>query len=369
MTTARLWTAFLFVAGAAIALGGAYAASEAVDPVYPGMRAKMSLLRTRAAEIQVVTVGNSHSQAVDFRAMDMDGMHLWQGGQDAFEASYLGRYAAGEVPQLQYVLFAASYGLQRLDNRLLTSEDQSGRRRQMYARTSLLRPLPGDLEPWVTGKLAPVVRYDHWRGVVARPKHPRVTPSMRPDGSVQVHQGAPLTPDSLERLGARQGAGQRALAAETLAADSTTPARVEAQLDALARLLHRRGAVLVLYTPPYHHTYLRERDPAVLNEMRRLLGNVARRNPNAVWLDFASHPAFARRDDLFRDSHHTNPIGARIFSVMLRRCLAALEGSREPLSPPDGRCTPREGDVASRSRSEVPIRVRATRAAERRTDR
>lgn len=369
MTSVRAWAALLFVSGAAVAFGAAYVFSEAVDPVYPGLRTRMALLRTRAADIQVVMVGNSHSGAVNLTAMDLEGLHLWQGGQDAFEAAYLARYAAREVPRLEYVLFAASHGLQRVDNSLLTSRDRRGLRREMYARTPLLRPLPGDLEPWVNGKLAPVVRYDHWRGVVARLKHPRSSGRIRPDGSVPVHQRPPLTPDSLERFGASQGALQRAGAAETLAADSTTPARVEAQLDALARMLHRRGAVLVLYTPPYHHTYLRERDPAVLDEMRRMLRDVARRNPNAAWLDFASDPRFARRDDLFRDSHHLNPTGGRIFSVMLRSCLAALEAGGQPLSRPAVGCTPRDGDLASEPRTEAPIGFPATLSIERRTDR
>jgi hypothetical protein len=332
-----------FVAGAVLVTGAAYAVSEAADPVYPQLRARLELLRERSAALEAVSVGNSHNRAIDFEALGMHGVHLWRPGHDVFEAGFLGRHAAGKAPRLRHVLLSASYGFQRANNAVSGTHGAS--RRELYARLPLRRPIDGGLDAWVSGAVAPVARLDHWRGVVRRVRRPAPPVRMAADGGAADPLRGPLTADSVDRLGAQRAAIHRRFAAETMARAPGTPRRVARELDHLARGLEARGITLVLYTPPYHESYLRERDPAILAEGRAVLLYVARRNPNVVWLDFSEERSFARRHELFRDGEHLTAGGARRFSALLRGCLLSV---REPAAAPrDPRCSRAVRGVAS----------------------
>lgn len=323
------WTAAGFVGGAALALGAVYAVSEAVDPVYPEMKARVDMFHARAPALQAVSVGNSHTRALDFATLGVRGVHFWEGGQDAFESAFLARYAAERAPRLRYVLFTASYGVERLDHAGITSRDVTRLRREIYARTAPLRFIPGDGGLWVGARFAPIVRPDHWHGVITRLHRPRRVVRLGDDGSLYQPPRPPLSRDSLAAHAARRAAHQAAMSAESMESDSTTPVRVIAEMEALARDLRERGVQLVLYTPPYHETYLHRLQPNAAAGTRRALAPVLR-HPNVVWMDFGTHPAFNGRDDLFHDSDHMNHAGARAFSALLRGCVAALSTSAGP---------------------------------------
>lgn len=251
----------------------------------------------------------------------MQGMHFSAAGQDAFEAAYLARYAAERAPRLRYVLFPAWYGVQWNDHAVPGGTDLRGRRRDLYVRTPLQGPIPGDLDLWFTGMLAPVVRDDHWRGVAKRLLRPDAAIRLTPDGRMIVPETPPLTADSLLRHGAAVGAVHRKLGEETAARAPQTPARVAAALDDLARDLRAHDVALVLYTPPYHEGYRRTHDPVVLAETRAILERIVAEHPNAVWLDYYADPRFAGRDDLFSNSDHLNRTGGRAFSRLLGACI------------------------------------------------
>lgn len=338
------WNALAFAAGGAAVLAAAYAASEAVDPVFPTMQARVAHFRGRAAEVRGVTVGPSHSRAVDFGALGVPGAHLWRGNEDVFEAAYLGRYAAEHAPRLRYVLLPASYGLLRLDNTLRRDPHAAGARREMYTRAPGGPVLPGDRELWISARLAPVVRADHWSGVVLHLRDPRPARPLAPNGGPpRDRDGGPLAPDSMERHGRGRIAVHRAQTEETLAADPATPARARAALRTLARDLHARGVVLVLYSPPYHRAYLRHLDGDAAARRRAALGPLLD-EPNVVWVEPGGGVASAGDDSLFLNSDHANAAGAREFSARLRPCLAALEaGGAAALPASCGRVHPGGG--------------------------
>jgi hypothetical protein len=348
----RAWRDGLrFVAGGVAAFAAVYALSEALAPVYADAQGKVALFRERGAEVRAVSVGNSHSGAMDFAALDLPGMHFWNAGQDPFEAMFMARYAAERAPRLRYVLLTASYGFERLNNAAMTSADYTAIRRGAYLRTGVPRWIPGDRNLWIGARLAPVARTDQWSGVAARLAGlPRPAVGLAPDGTVLTPPPPRPSADSLAKYAPWQAGIHDARAAESLARDPATPARMAAGLEALARELRARGIVLVLYTPPYHHTYLRLVPPGVVEGTRRAL-QPALRHPNVVWLDFGTHPAFTRTDTLFKDSDHLNPDGARVFSALLRRCLDGLPaaGGRGGTMP-DG-CPGAAGPVASRGRT------------------
>jgi hypothetical protein len=340
-------SALRFSAGAVLAFAGAWALSEWADPVHPELRAKVALFRERAPVVEAVAVGNSHGAVIEFPELGMQGMYFTMAGQDAFEGAYLTRYAMKEAPRLRYVLFAASYGVQRKDHSVVARVDVRARRRGLYARTPLQRPLPGELDLWVGGMVAPIVRDDHWKGVLGRPIRRRrpvvLGPEGRPAGS---RVRPPLGRDSLVRYGAAVAALHGRLGDETVAAAPETPARVAATLDALARDLRARGIALVLYTPPYHQSYLQAQDPAVNAETHAVMERIVADHPNAVWLDYSRDPRFTERDELFSNSDHLNRVGGRAFSLLLGECIRAAIAEAGAAETPRG-CPAARGPVAS----------------------
>ena len=325
------WAALRFAAGAAAALSAAWAVSEAADPVYPRLAAALAEFRRDAAGVRVVTVGNSHAGAIDLAVLGREGIHLWSHGQDVFEAVRLAEHAASGAPRLRYVLLTASPGSEWANNAVVGTRDRTGLRRELYARVPG-PPIEGDLSLWVRGRLAPVVRPDHWRGVVRRAvRGPRPAPlaaGTAPPGR--------LTPDSMARTGASAALRHGATRADTRRLAPGTARRAARDLDGLARTLAARGATLVLYAPPYHESYLRSGDPAAAEGSRALARALARRHRNVVWLDFSDDSGFSGRYDLFLDGDHLNRQGALRFSALVRTCLDLLDAGRTPSAGPGG---------------------------------
>lgn len=336
-----------FCAGAVLTLAAAYALSEAADPVYPEMRARVAVFRERSPRVEAVGVGNSHGGLIEFSVLGWHGMHFSAAGQDAFEAAYLARYAARGAPRLRYVLLAASYGVQRTDHAVVAGSDMRAWRRQLYLRTPPQRPIEGDLDLWVGGQLAPIVRDDHWKGVFGRPLFKRPPVRLTEEGRRIPDRPSPrLDRDGLARYAASIGAQHNVLGVETMALAPETPARVAAALDDLAGELGGRDVALILYTPPYHETYLRAQDTAVAAEGRAIMRRVAARHRNAVYLDYSADPRFTARDEWFNNSDHLNPAGWTEFSRLLRDCIpAALARTGAEARTPG--CPAAPGPVAS----------------------
>lgn len=334
----RWWTGLRFLGGAALAIGAAWGASELLDPVYPATRASMAAFRERSSQVAVVTVGNSHSRAISFAALDMPGVHFWLDGQDAFEAGFLARYAAERAPRLRYVLLSASYDFNYHENTMAGSVDRTGPRREIYGRTPTLEYMPGDFSPWAGAKVAPVARPDHWRGVARRLLRPPVPVRDPVTGWDGVPSPVP-TDEALARYGLMRATQQRDGKKEALALDPAISGRVVGSLERLARDLRSRGIYLVLYTPPYHESF-RRHFPRGAAELRGALTPLLQRNPNAVWLDFSADTAFTAHREFFHNSSHLSPRGARAFSASLAACLRRLSATGTPPSAP---CQPAGG--------------------------
>ncbi len=321
----RWWTGLRFLGGAALLLAAAWGASELLDPVYPATRASMAAFRERSSQVEVVTVGNSHSRAVSFAALRMPGVHFWLDGQDAFEAGFLARYAAERAPRLRYVLLSASYDFNYHENTMAGSVDRSGPRREIYGRTPTLGYLPGDFSLWAGAKVAPVVRPDHWRGVARR----LLRPSVRVRGPVTGWDDAPSpvpSDEALARYGLMRATQQRDGKREAIALDPAISGRVVGSLERLARELRGRGIHLVLYTPPYHESF-RGHFPHGADELRGALTPLLQRNQNTVWLDFSADTAFTAHRELFFNSSHLSPRGSKVFSARLGECLRRLSAA------------------------------------------
>ena len=325
-----LKTPALFLVIFASLFAGLYALSVSIAPVYPDVSRRMELLEQRADDIEVVTVGNSHSMSVDFQALGVKGFHLWRPAGDLFETKYVVEHVIPQLPNAQCVLLSASYFLLRRDNAVTTSS-HSERRRELYATTNALSFLEGDFERFVEGKLTPIARPDHWKGVVeALAGKPPDRHPVREDGVIAYFGDADtLTAASLEAHAEKVARGYLDLQNEMEAQHATLVQDAHNALEEIAQYLQKRNLQLVLFTPPYYLEHTRQFDLATAKEMKTMVQRLTSTYPNVEYFDLSMDSTFIQTPVYYRDSDHLNTRGARAFSKKLREVIGSREGSAQ----------------------------------------
>ncbi len=310
----------LFLAIGIGLLGGLYTVSERVAPTYADVKTRMSLLQAKANSITAIAAGNSHSVAIDFKAMGVNGFHVWMPGSDLLETRYIVEEVVPMLPNLKYVLVPASPFLFHRDNLAVVNSDRSDLRRETYAFTTSFRFLEGDMSNFVQARLSPIARPNHWKGFVSAlsGKPPEEHP-VRPDGFIEYFQDrSDATAAFLEKDGTDKAAENVALQEEM---QDTQPDLVENAYDALAALaasLEAEDIQMVLYTPPIYPAYLNHFDPAITEEMKSLVMRLDAKYDNLSYYDFSRDTAFVYNPVYFRDSDHLNVAGAAVFSERLK---------------------------------------------------
>ncbi len=192
----------------AVVFAGLYVVSERVRPVYPRMADRVQHIEERGDAFEAVAVGSSHTGALDFSALGLDGLHLWRGGMDYYQANYILRAAARDLPNLRFV-FVTTDVSSYADN--LLAEPGEDRRRETYVFGARLRG-PGYLRflsdgidgvenDWKTllqARFWPIARPDSWEGVYDRLRDPSLAAYPRtPDGTVAEISRERITADSV----------------------------------------------------------------------------------------------------------------------------------------------------------------------------
>jgi hypothetical protein len=290
---------------------------EHVAPVYGYMTERRALIKTHSSEIQAVSLGSSHAKAIDFTPLGINGFHLSRGGSDLHETAFLAREVLPSLPAVKCMFISVSPHSIHGDNGAAISRDRLGSRRELYSGSTSTAYIEGDRNVFFLSKLAPLLREDHWGGVLAafvglRPA--RVTDN----GALEAQKAAPaLTGKALNEHGERSARHHEALIEEVLRVKPSAKNGGYYALDALLGDLSASGITVVLYTSPLHHSYLRSTLPLRLQETRAAGENLTQRHENAMYLDFSVAEPFATRSELFQDSNHLTAVGSHEFSSML----------------------------------------------------
>ena len=293
---------------------------ETLAPVHPEITARRALIERSAADITALSLGSSHARAIDFPSMEIEGFHLSRSSGDIHEAAFLLEEMLPRLPALRCVLLPLSPFLLTLDNGAPTTRDRSALRRELYVRTGSLRYIDGDLRPFVAGKLAPVARPDHWRGVINRFRGFPPGGTVEPDGAIpHPDQLRTISRDSLRVHGAAAARLHHELSMESLSLRPDVRSRSIRALGTVIEQAGERGVHVFLYTPPYHAAYLVALPDDAMRRERSLGSNLSRRYAHVSYVDYAAHPAFTNEDRYFHNSDHLNRYGATDFSRMLAR--------------------------------------------------
>lgn len=333
---------FLFLVGVTLianALGGI---AQRLDPPF-GLADKQAegernatLLADDLKMITAVAVGNSHSGALDFSALGVNGRQINRMGGDLFETQhYLENYLP-KFSTVDTVFINVSYFSFRYDN--AASGSQRLNRIYLYVNSPFWRSIPGDFENFLIGKLDPLlpikdlVRDDSWKGVVfaliagggqaANAAGPALDANAP---SAPAGECGGLPDDELNVHAEKKALNFVTTSQEMVAALPELEATTYAVLSQMIEYLQARGIRVILHTTPVYQRLTQVYESQAPGEIASMKETVKRlQQQYAVeYYDLSTDGEIVSRPDLFLDSDHLNHCGAPIYSAKLRNLMAA----------------------------------------------
>ncbi len=330
---AALFLSIGFVLAALLAYTANAVRPDSVSNDYADYQLQVRQLQEQTDEIEALSVGNSHSLAIDFETLGQRGYHLWRPSGDLFEAHYQLEALLPSLPNVHTVYISTSYSLFRWDNG--ADPEREFIRQEMYSILPASAPLPGDLDNFMLGKFRSVfpfdylIRADHWknvfRGLLVRPDGPQQADRIRreTDGQTVSTRFAECTLLRDEELAEAaeidvatyQGRMSTMAAGNTHLQRDTYRTAVE-----LIRLLQERDIRVVFYTPPYYESYVELSDPAMIEEMKQIMSGL-QQEYGVEYYDLSADEELISDSRLFLNSDHLNLCGARVFSTRLNELM------------------------------------------------
>ena len=297
---------------------------------------RVESLMARRDQIEAITLGNSHSDALDYSVLGMDGQSLAFAAADLFEVEKYAALMADELPNLKTVFIEISYYSFSRDN--ATFEPFRTRRVRYYSMVPTWSPIQGDLPNFLLGRLESythvmsVVRSDGWERVWAGLSNEVQTSDPFPfDGVETTTAWGTCSHYTAEQLESH--------AAEIASRNVTSSSEMAAihqglekdAFDALVRTVERlqsKGIQVVLFTPTYYeryNVYFMEQGAFIYEDMIQRM-NELQETHHVEYYDFSSDPDIAVHPELFYNSDHLGNCGHKVFSAKLLEAMNVNPG-------------------------------------------
>jgi hypothetical protein len=299
---------------------------------------RIANLEARRERIEAITLGNSHSDAIDYSVLGLEGQSLAFAAADLFEVEQYAALMADELPNLKIVFVAISYYSFSRDN--ATFEPFRTRRIRFYSMVPTWSPIQKDLPNFWLGKLEAtthimsVVRSDSWQGV------------WRGLGS-DAPPGDPFPYDGVRTVSAwgkcsHYTAAQLELHAGEIASRNVTsssqmttvhPGLEQDAYEALARMIERlqsRGIRVVLFTPTYYekyNEYFMEQGSYLAKDTQQLVA-LLRQTYWVEYYNFSDDRGITNYPELFYNSDHLSECGRTVFSAKLLEAMRTNSSSK-----------------------------------------
>jgi hypothetical protein len=288
---------------------------------------KVADLQARNDLIEAITLGNSHSESIDYSVLGIEGQSLAFAAADLFEIEKYAETLDGKLPGLRAVFIAISYYSFSWDN--AKQESLRSRRIRFYSMVPVGSPIQGDIINFFMGKLEAythvmsVVRSDSWKGIWlglltdTPPPPPFVYDGVHTSsvwGECFHYTAEQLDPHALHVAGRN--------VSNSIQMANAHPGLEQDSFDALARTIERlqsRGIRVVLYTPAYHEKYnliFAEGGSDIIDHMRLAVGKL-QQTYEVEYYDFSDDPELTTHPELFYNSDHLSDCGRRVMSAKL----------------------------------------------------
>ncbi len=290
-------------------------------------QAKVANLQVKRDRIEAVTLGNSHSDSINYSVLEIEGQSLAFAAADLFEIESYGISLENKLPTLKTVFITISYYSFSRDN--ATFEPFRTRRIGFYSMAPTWSPIHGDLLIFLLGKLdaithiMSVVRSDSWKGVWIGLANDTPAVDSFPYDGVRTdsvwgdcfHYTEEQLETHAKEIARRNVSSSRQMA-------NAHPGLVQDASDALARTIerfHSRGIQVILFTPPYYQKYnlfFAEQGSDIIEDMRRTVYNL-QQSYHVKYYDFSGDSDITIYPDLFYNSDHLSECGTRVFTKKL----------------------------------------------------
>jgi hypothetical protein len=300
---------------------------------------KLIDLRARNDRIEAITLGNSHSDSIDYSVLGIEGQSLAFAAADLFEIEKYVVFLDNKLPNLKTAFITISYYSFSRDN--ATFESLRSRRIGFYSMVPVWTPIQGDLFNFLLGRLESythvmsVIRSDSWQGVWLGLLTPTLqTDPFHYDGIHTTSVWGECFHYTAEQLDthAREIAGRNVSSSIQMA--SAHPGLEQDDFDALARTIERlqsRGVRVILFTPTYHekyNAYFAEGGSSIISNMRLAVGNI-QQTYGVEYYDFSNDPELTTHPELFYNSDHLSECGHKVFSAKLLEAMNEYSNSGE----------------------------------------
>ena len=322
--------ALAFIVGISLLFNLTGALADRVAPLEEwraGHQQRVANLQARGELIEAITLGNSHSDAIDYSVLGIDGQSLAFAAADLFEVEKYAMYLADTLPNLKTVFITISYYSFSRDNAAF--EPFRTRRISFYSMVPVSSPIQGDLYNFWMGRsesythVMSVVRSDSWQGVWTGLG--KDVPSANPfpyDGVRTVSAWgncSHYTSEQLE-LHAQEIARRNVTSSSQMAA--VHRGLEQDAFDALARTVERlqsRAIRVILFTPSYYakyNEYFMASGSSMVEDMKLAIGRL-QQTYQVEYYDFSDDPELTSQPELFYNSDHLGECGHRVFSTKM----------------------------------------------------
>lgn len=318
---------FSFIIGLAVILNisGAFAARIApLDDWRIEHQDRLENFWAERNHMEAITLGNSHSGAINYSVLRIEGQFLALAGADLFEVESTASALDNELPMLKTVFIAISYYSFSRDN--ATIEPFRTRRIGFYSVVPTWSPVQGDLPIFVLGKLdaathiLSVVRSDSWKGVWVGMANGAPAPDpFLYDGVRTNSVWGDCFHYTEEQLEANSQVVARLNVLSSRKMASAHPGLVRDASAALARTIEQfqsKGIRVILFTPPYHQTYnvlFTEQGSDLLEDMKQSIDTL-RQIYHVEYYDFSQDSEIVVQPEFFHNSDHLSECGTRVFT-------------------------------------------------------
>jgi hypothetical protein len=322
--------AFTFVIGLSLIFNVLGTVADRVAPL-EDWRAKHQQradnLEARREKIEAITLGNSHSDALDYSVLGIEGQSLAFAAADLFEVEKYAALMADELPNLKTVFIAISYYSFSRDN--ATFEPFRTRRIRFYSLVPTWSPIRGDAYNFMLGRLESytrvmsVVRSDDWQGVWSELSDDIPPENPFPfDGVVTTSAWGTCSHYTAEQLESHawEIANRNVTSSSQMAA--VHQGLGQDAFDALARTIERlqsKGIRVVLFNPTYYEKYTEhftESGSYMIDDMQGKV-EALQQTYQVENYDFSNDPEVRDQPELFYNSDHLGDCGHRVFSAKL----------------------------------------------------
>lgn len=298
---------------------------------------RVEVVEARRDRIEAVTLGNSHSDSIDYSVLGIEGQSLAFAAADLFEVEKYAAYLDERLPNLKTVFIAISYYSFSRDN--ATFEPFRTRRIRYYSMVPTWSPIQGDIPNFLLGRLESythvmsVVRSDSWEGVWAGLANDAPPVNLFPfDGVITTSAWGTCSHYTAEQLESHAWdiANRNVTSSSQMAA--VHQGLEQDTFNALARTIERlqsKGIRVVLFTPTYHeryNAYFMEQGSHIYEDMK-LRMDVLQQTYQVEYYDFSSDPELTNQPELFYNSDHLSECGHKFFSAKLLIAMSEYSNS------------------------------------------